>query len=74
MDNAWKRIRTEIGCSQRELAMTLGISRQAVTSYEDASRSPSRDVAYRLIDLANDLGIEVSLEEIYPRPMDVAPP
>ena len=48
-----KNLRLQANLSQSELAQMLGISRSAVSSYENGTRSPNHDVLLKLAALFN---------------------
>jgi hypothetical protein len=41
--------------------------------YENNKRRIPSEIAYELIDIAKDKGIEIKLEDIYPRNLDCKP-
>jgi transcriptional regulator with XRE-family HTH domain len=43
-----KNLRTQRNMSQADLARLLGISRSAVSSYENGSRSPDKDILLKI--------------------------
>lgn len=67
MANAFTTVRQARGWTQAELARRLECSRAAVSLYEMGARRPETETAYRLLDLARDSGIDLSLEDVYPR-------
>ena len=63
--NSVKRVREIMNISRAELARLLGISRGAITNYEFNRRSPSIHIAKKIILLAKQRNIYISLEDVY---------
>lgn len=57
--NNLRRLRTENGCTQEQIAEKLNISRQAYSNYETGKRVPDIDILIRIADI-----YEVSLEQL----------
>lgn len=51
MRNSLRELRTELGLSQAELALRLGVSRQTVISIESGRYLPSLTLAFRIARL-----------------------
>ena len=62
-----KSIRKKTGLSQKALAELLLIKQSTVCSYENGDRQVNRKIAYKYIDIAKKHGIQITLENIYPR-------
>lgn len=60
MQNAVKRLREELGLTQKDLGARLGVSRQAINAIETGKFDPSIWLAY---DLARLFG--VTIEELF---------
>lgn len=67
MNNQIKNLRLKMGMSRHDFAAQLKVSYGAICNYEYGSRSPRREICYRIIDLAKKHGIKIELEDIYPR-------
>lgn len=61
-------LRERSGLSAHDLAKKVGVSRQMVYYYEHGTHVPARGPAYALLDLAHQVGLELRLEDIIPRP------
>jgi DNA-binding XRE family transcriptional regulator len=68
-----KNIRETLGVNQTEMAKLVGINRVRYLRYENNKRRIPSEIAYELIDIAKDKGIEIKLEDIYPRNLDCKP-
>lgn len=51
MDNTLRVLRAERGWSQKQLAESLGVSRQTVNSIETSKYDPSLPLAFKIADL-----------------------
>jgi transcriptional regulator with XRE-family HTH domain len=67
MSNGVKNIRLTLGMSQEAFARAIGKTQPAVANYEGGYRTPEPETAYVIIDLAKNAGLNISLENIYPR-------
>lgn len=52
-----REVRKNQGLTQKQLADKLGLTKTSISCYESGTRTPTLDT---LIDLANELGIELS--------------
>ncbi|HTN41193.1 MAG TPA: helix-turn-helix transcriptional regulator [Asticcacaulis sp.] len=59
-----RELRTEKGLTQADLAIQLGVSRQAVIALETDKHSPSLDLAYK-ISAVFDLPVEAIFQNPY---------
>jgi putative transcriptional regulator len=66
--NSIRRIRKAAGLSQAQLAATLKVSQSAVSQYERGAIQPGIKQAKRLVALAADSGLSVSLDQVYESP------
>lgn len=66
--NPIRRIRKAAGLSQAQLAATLKVSQSAISQYERGAIQPGIKQAKRLIALAADSGLSVSLDQVYEFP------
>jgi transcriptional regulator with XRE-family HTH domain len=60
-------IRKKLGLSQTELGRSIGKRASAISNYETKRRHLPLDDAYKIIDIARQKGISISLEDLYPR-------
>ena len=60
-------LRRRMGVSRYRLSKLLGLSHQAVAMWEAGRTRPAIESAHRLIDLAAQHQIQLSLDDIYPR-------
>ena len=61
-----KKIRVKGNYTQEQLAKELCISRGAIAGYEIGRRpSPAIYVAFRIVELSEQLGLYYTLEDIY---------
>ena len=51
MNNALRVLRAERGWSQKQLAASLGVSRQTVNAIETSKYDPSLPLAFKIADL-----------------------
>lgn len=51
--NILKNLRIQANMSQEELAKLLGISRSAISSYENGTRSPNHDILIKIATIFN---------------------
>ncbi|MDF9445007.1 helix-turn-helix transcriptional regulator, partial [Limosilactobacillus mucosae] len=51
--NRIKKMRTDLGLTQIQLAEKTGLSMQAVSSYENNKRNPKEEVWWKLSDFFN---------------------
>ncbi|WP_066912491.1 helix-turn-helix transcriptional regulator [Millisia brevis] len=63
MDNIVRRLRTERGWTQAELAEHLGVSRQTVNSLEKGRYDPSLPLAFRIARVLGRPIEEIFLDE-----------
>lgn len=66
--NSIRRIRKAAGLSQAQLAATLKVSQSAISQYERGAIQPGIKQAKRLVELAADSGLSVSLDQVYEFP------
>ncbi|MDF3939608.1 helix-turn-helix transcriptional regulator [Achromobacter xylosoxidans] len=66
--NSIRRIRKAAGLSQAQLAATLKVSQSAISQYERGAIQPGIKQAKRLVALAADSGLSVSLDQVYELP------
>lgn len=60
MNNRIEEIRKDKGINQDELAKTLGVSRQTISSLERGRYNPSITLAYKIAKL-----FELSIEDVF---------
>lgn len=60
--NVIKKLRSESGMNQNELAKKLGVTKAAISNYETGLRAPKQDL---LFDLSNIFG--VSIDVFFPK-------
>ncbi len=60
MNNRIEEIRKEKGINQDELAKTLGVSRQTISSLERGRYNPSITLAYKIAKLFN-----LTIEDVF---------
>lgn len=60
MNNRIEEIRKEKGINQDELAKTLGVSRQTISSLERGRYNPSITLAYKIAKL-----FELTIEDVF---------
>mgnify|MGYP002514174137 CR=1 FL=1 len=60
MNNRIEEIRKEKGINQDELAKTLGVSRQTISSLERGRYNPSITLAYKIAKL-----FELNIEDVF---------
>jgi transcriptional regulator with XRE-family HTH domain len=65
--NGVKKIRTLLGMTQEAFANAIGVTPAAVSNYETGRRLPDPDIAWVIIDIAKNAGVEADLKNIYPR-------
>lgn len=67
MNSLITSLRERIGLSKKEMAQWLQITRSGLHNYETGRRSPRPYIAHRIIGLAKLYGINLTLEDIYPK-------
>lgn len=60
--NVIKKLRSDAGMNQEELAKKLGVTKAAISNYETGLRAPKQDL---LFDLSNIFG--VSIDAFFPK-------
>lgn len=74
--SALKSFRDRHGLTQKMLGLLLGIEEDnaqgRVSHYEKGRREIPLDIAWKLIDLAQERGETLTLEEIFPRDQTIA--
>ncbi|WP_376783786.1 helix-turn-helix transcriptional regulator [Achromobacter ruhlandii] len=63
--NPFRVVRKAAGLSQAQLAVMLDVSQSAVSQYERGAIQPCIKLAKRLVALAADSGLSVSLDQVY---------
>lgn len=63
-----KIIRERLNLNQVKMANFIGITPAGLNNYEIGRRQPKLAIAYRIIDFAKVNGINITLEDLYPRP------
>lgn len=58
-------IRQRLKLSQKDFAQILGITAATVSFYESNSRSPSPRIALILLRIGRELGLSITIEDIY---------
>lgn len=66
--NPIRLVRKAAGLSQAQLAAKLKVSQSAVSQYERGAIQPGIKQAKRLVALAADSGLSVSLDQVYEQP------
>ena len=64
LSNPWQRFRSQTGMSQAELAGLLKVGQSAISTYE-AGGMPDTIIAKRLVALARERRVRMSMDEIY---------
>mgnify|MGYP001558944557 CR=1 FL=1 len=64
LSNPWQRFRSQTGMSQVELAALLKIGQSAISTYE-AGGTPEVIFAKRLVALARERRVRMSMDELY---------
>lgn len=62
------RILQSIGASQNLLARNIGISQSSINHYAKGKRTPSYEMAWKIVSALNQLGSTCSFEEVFPNP------
>ena len=60
-----RAIRQQLGMSQVNLAMCLGLTQTAISYWERGDGHPSPGIAARLIELASWHGVTIAYEDVY---------
>lgn len=66
--NSIRLVRNAAGLSQAQLAAKLEVSQSAISQYERGAIQPGIKQAKRLVALAADSGLSVSLDQVYEQP------
>lgn len=66
--NSIRHIRKAAALSQAQLAVVLEVSQSAISQYERGAIQPGIKQAKRLVALAADSGLSVSLDQVYEQP------
>lgn len=68
--NPIRRVRTDLGLTQKELAEAIGMTQPNITFYEKGVQTMPPAAARKLIDFAASVGMVLTYEDIYdgPRP------
>lgn len=66
--NPIRLVRKAAGLSQAQLAAKLKVSQSAISQYERGAIQPGIKQAKRLVALAADSGLSVSLDQVYEQP------
>jgi len=69
MTNNIKVIRERLGLSRVEFAKRIGMAYSTICNYEYENKSPRVQTCYRIIKLAKEFNINISMEDIRP-PLD----
>lgn len=72
--NAFLEARKRLNITQRAMADALGVSRSAISMYETGQRAPEMPQAWKLLDLCRAHRVRMTLEDVYPRPVDAQQP
>jgi len=70
--NNLKRLRNQLGLSQKTLATALGLSQGSVSNYECQRQLLPPTVAQSVIALAAQHGLRISYDDIYGSPPSVS--
>jgi transcriptional regulator with XRE-family HTH domain len=66
--NSIRLVRKAVGLSQAQFAAKLEVSQSAISQYERGAIQPGIKQAKRLVALAADSGLSVSLDQVYEQP------
>ena len=58
-----KKVRIALNLNQTDLAGKLNLSKTAIYNYERGARRPNFDVIKRIKTLANENGVEISIDD-----------
>lgn len=67
MKTMLKDIRRKLNLSQQDLAEKTRRSQSCISAYENNSRSMDIDFAFEVIEIAKNMGIDCSLNDLYER-------
>lgn len=74
--NLLKEFRERHGLTQSQLGVDLGIeaekAQSRISHYESGRRDIPRDIAYKFLDYAALVGETYALEDVLPRPTEIA--
>ena len=65
LSNPFQRLRSQLGWSQRQMALALGLGFHTVQCYEWGTRLPRPANAQRFLALAHRHRLRMSMDEIY---------
>ncbi len=65
MTNNFKKIRTNLGLTLKQLAAAIGVSTMTICHYEKGKRRPRPEICYRIIEYAKKHNITACLEDFY---------
>ncbi|MDC9591673.1 helix-turn-helix transcriptional regulator [Xenorhabdus sp. XENO-10] len=68
--NKIKKIRVELGVTRKRLAEKVGCTPGAIGHYESGRRTPDLAVCRTIIAAFRELGIEITLDEVFPPPTE----
>lgn len=66
MPTGIRAIRQKLGMTRKEFAQALKITQMSISNYENNIRYPAIGIGYKILNLAKENGLNVSLENIYP--------
>lgn len=72
--NPFRQVRNAAGLSQAQLAAKLKVSQSAISQYERGTIQPGIRLAKRLVLLAADSGLSISLDQVYEQSEAARPP
>ncbi|MDC6133684.1 helix-turn-helix transcriptional regulator [Burkholderia gladioli] len=66
--NSLLQVRKRLSLTQRDLSVALGVGQSAISQYECGACDPSIEVSRKLIEVARNRGVSITLDEIYADP------
>jgi transcriptional regulator with XRE-family HTH domain len=60
-----RKFRLDCGWTQEEFAKRLNIKQPAVSNYEKGTRYPKRQVAKKIINMADVCGYKLTMDDLY---------
>jgi putative transcriptional regulator len=70
--NRIKELRESLNLKTIDLAKALGCGHSRISNYESGERSPTTKYSHFIVRTFNNLGLDVSFEDVFPPPKDMA--